>query len=52
MITDNILKIVDPAINTAMPVHYVDCLSNLLAGFLLMWLHFNVAKETDFSLPD
>lgn len=35
-----------------MPVHYMDCLSNLIAGYLLMKLHFNIAKKHDFFLPD
>lgn len=35
-----------------MPVHYVDCISNLTTGLLLMWSHFDVAKAADFSLPE
>jgi hypothetical protein len=40
--TDKIIKHFDYTLNTALPVFYVDYFSNLVAGVLLLTIHFNV----------
>lgn len=41
-----------PNLNTGIPVHYVDCLSNLAASFFLMTLHMRPNVKKTFYLPE
>lgn len=49
--TDKIIKFIDHTVNTSFPVHYVDCLSNLLTGMLLLLIHVQVVHRNHY-LPD
>lgn len=50
-LVEKVIRIVDPLINSSLPVHYADCFSNLITGLLLFWIHFNSSRG-DFYLPD